>query len=210
MTIDNRIRFPATRIDFANDVGVTGQSHDSYPAPGAQARFDWMRMFLVGLLSNQSSSSLPTQYRLGTIWFNLTDETLKLRRSGGWESIAAGIKLDDASTSAVPYTLQDWYDDIHETVHSLRSELFFHGIVQSANAVLIPIPTHLQPMVQYGSRPFVWVNGMLINPAKVSLEPGANPTAIRMPSGVMPQGAEIVVAIKFIADSQFNTPQVTI
>ena len=56
---DNRLQFPPTLIDFVNVVGETGQAHDNFPEPG-QARYDWMRMAIIGLLSLQSSALPPT------------------------------------------------------------------------------------------------------------------------------------------------------
>jgi hypothetical protein len=90
---DNRIRFPSALIDFTTDVGVTGQEHDNYPAPG-QARYDWLRMYLLGLLSCQSSHTEPTQFREGTWWFDLNGPEMKVRVGGNWrpasEVIMAG------------------------------------------------------------------------------------------------------------------------
>lgn len=210
MTIDHRIRFDASLIDFANDVGLSGQAHDNYPAPNQQARYDWMRMFLIGLLSCQSSTDPPAQYREGTPWFDLKDETLKIRRNGAWVSVAEAIKLADTDAPNDPFTLQDWYNEVQSAIRSLRSELFFQGTVTSINATLIPIPTSLQGFIQSNSRPFVYVDGVLINPTTTSLQPGPNPTAINVPSGSLPQGSEFVVVIKFMPDSRFNISTVTV
>ena len=62
-------------IDFVADVGIASQDHDNYPPPQGQARFDHMRMAIIALLSQQASFSEPTQYRDGTPWFDLTDQT---------------------------------------------------------------------------------------------------------------------------------------
>ena len=208
--IDNRIRFDPPPIDFVNNVGVTGQSHDQYPSPGQQARFDWMRMFLIGLLSCQSSDDPPIQYSEGTPWFDLTDLTLKIRRDGSWVSLSEVIKLTDTATANDPLTLQDWYNAINEDVGSLRSEIFFQGTVQTANATLIPIPPDLTDELLPTSRPFVYVDGVLINPALTSLEPGPNPTAVGLPSGLLPQGSSIFVTIKSIPDDNFYVQSVTV
>lgn len=208
--IDNRIRFDAPLIDFPGTVGLSGQTHDNFPAPNQQARFDWMRMFLIGLLSCQSSNTPPSQYRLGTPWFDLTDETLKIRTSNGWSPISEVIKLDDAVGSTGAFTLQDWYNEIKSIVGALRSEIFFQGKVASLGATLIPIPTNLIPLIQSNSRPFVYVNGVLVNPATTTLQPGPNPTAINVPSGLLTQGSEFVVVIKFIPEARFNITTVTV
>jgi hypothetical protein len=210
MTVDHRIRFSPTPIDFANDVGITGQDHDTYPAPGQQARYDWMRMFLIGLLSCQSSDNPPNQYREGTPWFDLTDVTLKIRRNGAWVSVSQVIKLADTTTPNDPLTLQDWFNAVNEDIESLRSEIFFYGTIQSFNATLIPIPTNLLDELTPTSRPFVYIDGVLINPASTSLEPGPNPTAVGVPSRGLTQGSEFMVVIKSIPNDNFNTLPVTV
>lgn len=210
MTVDHRIRFSPTPIDFANDVGVTGQDHDQYPEPGQQARFDWMRMFLIGLLSCQSSENPPSQYREGTPWFDLTDTTFKIRRGGAWVSISNVIKLADTQTANDPLTLQEWYDTINEDIESIRGEVFFHGLIQSSDATIIPIPVSLLPQLTPASRPFVYVDGVLVNPTLTSLEPGPNPTAIGVPTGILTQGSDFYVLIKSIPNSNFNAQPVTV
>ena len=210
MTIDHRIRFSPALTDFANDVGITGQDHDTYPSPGQQARYDWMRMYLIGLLSCQSSDNPPSQYREGTLWFDLKDVTMKVRQDGAWVSLSQAIKLEDTNTTNDPITLQSWYNAISEDIESLRSEVFFFGNIQSANATLIPIPSNLLNKISATSRPFVHIDGILINPALTSLEPGPNPTAIGMPAGVLIQGSEFTVSIKTIPSDNFNVQPVTV
>ena len=210
MTIDHRIRFSPVLTDFTNDVGVTGQDHDTYPSPGQQARYDWMRLYLIGLLSCQSSDDPPSQYREGTLWFDLKDVTMKVRQNGAWVSLSQAIKLADTQNANDPLTLQDWYDAINEDIESLRSEVFFYGNIQSVNATLIPIPTNLLGELTPVSRPFVYIDGVLINPALTSLEPGPNPTAIGVPSGALTQGSDFTVTIKSIPSDNFNVQPVTV
>src|SRR4051812_5941874 len=103
---DNRIRFSPTKIDFTAEVGVTGQDHDSYPSAGSQARFDWMRMVIIGLLSNQSSFTEPSEKREGTLWFDLNNQELKIWDGSNWESIAKYIIVGDPATAdSAPPTL---------------------------------------------------------------------------------------------------------
>lgn len=107
---DNRIRTPAPPIDFADDVGETGQEHDNYPEPG-QARYDWMRMFLIGLLANQASYSEPVNYRKGSLWFDLNDEVLKIRTGEGvagtqWTDIPVVIEVSPG------LSLKGWFDAV--------------------------------------------------------------------------------------------------
>jgi len=210
MAIDYRIRFSTPRIDFTTDVGTEGQDIDSYPAPNSQARYDHMRMVILGLLTQQASELPPTQYRYGTTWFNLKGEYVNIFRNNNWTSLSNAIKLADTSDPADPFTLQDWYDEISDNLQSVGSEIFFHGNVTSTNASLIPIPTSLQAFLQIGSRPFVFVNGSLINPATTPLQPGPSPTAVLVPSGSLPQGSTFTVSIRLISDSKFNQAPVTI
>ena len=91
-TPDQRIRLPGAKINFSTDVGTTGQDHDTFPAPG-QARYDHMRMYLLGLLSNQASYSEPTQYREGSFWFDLNTLTFKIYVNDSWSSLSETILL---------------------------------------------------------------------------------------------------------------------
>jgi hypothetical protein len=107
---DNRIKLQPPEIDFEDDVGVTGQLHDSFPAPG-QARFDWMRSFLSGLLANQASYSEPVEYRKGTAWLDLDTGILKIRTGEGvagaeWTDFSEVIQVSDG------LTLKDWFDAV--------------------------------------------------------------------------------------------------
>lgn len=102
--MDNRIKFPATAIDFS-EVGVTGQDHDNYPAGSQQARYDWMRMVIIGLLSCQSSAIEPTQYRDGTWWFDLSTLSMKIRVGEAWEPAAKVLALAEG------VSLYEFYQD---------------------------------------------------------------------------------------------------
>ena len=103
---DARIVLPPSPIDFA-DVGTTGQDHDTYPSSDTQARFDHMRMYLIGLLANQASigADEPTQFRNGTLWMDLTEGALKIRKDDEWVPAGDGILVADG------ITLGDFYND---------------------------------------------------------------------------------------------------
>lgn len=115
---DNRINLNAPLIDFA-DVGTTGKLHDEFPKPGP-ARYDWMRSYLIGLLSHQASLDEPTEFRLGSIWFDLNSTAFKYRRGtqgpivvtegDEWASLANGIEMETG------ITLADWYDQVKAVV----------------------------------------------------------------------------------------------
>lgn len=105
---DYRIRFPAPLIDFATDVGLTGQAHDNYPEAGAQARFDHLRLYLIGLLSNQASSATPSEFSDGTIWFDLSENYYKTYNDNKWRDIADNIVLRNGADTI---SLSDWYQN---------------------------------------------------------------------------------------------------
>jgi len=85
--MDNRLRFQGPKFDFNSQVGLSGLDHDNYPAPGL-ARYDQMRMYLIALLANQSSDSPPTEYRAGTIWFDLNEGYFKAWDGTEWRYLS--------------------------------------------------------------------------------------------------------------------------
>ncbi len=106
---DNRMRFPAPEINFVDDVGTTGQDHDNFPAPG-QARYDWMRLAIISLLSQQSSYREPTQKRIGTPWFDLNTEKLKMWNGISWANIADFIEVNG------DMSLTEWITSINDGI----------------------------------------------------------------------------------------------
>lgn len=113
---DNRIRFPGPEVDFTNDVGLTGKEHDTFPAPGP-IRFDHIRSFLIGLLSNQASFLEPIEFRFGTLWFDFNNNIFKFRNDDGavidvqgdsWISLAHGIEVEPG------LTLAQWFSQVNE------------------------------------------------------------------------------------------------
>lgn len=116
---DDRINLQPTLIDFDTTVGTTGQAHDEFPKPG-QARYDWMRSYLIGLLSNQSAFCEPIEFRLGTMWFDLNVSSFKYRagttqpiintEGDNFISIAHGIELETG------LSLQQWFLQIQALI----------------------------------------------------------------------------------------------
>ena len=208
MPNDNRIRFDAPLIDFAGTVGLSGQTHDNYPAPNTQARYDHLRMYLIGLLSCQSSDSQPTEYREGTWWFDTTINMMKIYSNGAWKDASHVIRLG-TTTGGDAVTLQDWYDTVGSAVQSLQSEICFQSSIVSFGVTLIPIPGQLQPLVISGSRAFVTVNGVAINPLITTLEPGTIPTAVKVPV-TLNIGDKISIIIKFIPSTRFFLTEQTV
>lgn len=116
MLPDGRIRLPGPPIDFTNDVGDTGKAHDTFPAPGP-VRFDHLRSYLIGLLSNQASFLEPVEFRFGSLWFDLNTKGFKFRNDEGavievagdsWISLAHGIEVEPG------LTLAQWFSQVNE------------------------------------------------------------------------------------------------
>lgn len=166
---DNRIKYPPTLIDFFNDVGITGQDHDNFPAPG-QARYDTMRLELIGLLSCQSSFDPPTQYRTGTIWFNRTKQAYYCWNGSAWVSPSELILVEDDSGGTV--SLQQWHDAIQDKLSKLFTKHTFSGRSSINNVTLIPVPLAIQSVISSlldYLRPIVYVNGKLLDPRLCAL-----------------------------------------
>jgi hypothetical protein len=216
---DYRIRFPSTLVDFAQDVGTTGQEHDSYPAPGQQARYDHIRLYLLGLLSNQSSNSAPVNYREGTIWNDISDSTLgptlKIRRNNKWESLSKSVLVNPE------LSLDQWYHEASMALTSLAPELFFSGVVVSNAVSDIPIPARFIRHIYEDTRAFVTINGsadklstvegqnlntllryrpMIIDPRNVTVVAG---TLIRLMNLDLEKGDTFMVSLRRIPTDTF-------
>ena len=203
---DNRIRLPSAKIDFVTDVGVTGQDHDNYPAPQAQARFDHMRMYLIGLLAQQSSYTEPTEKRDGTPWFDLTTLSLKIYLNGEWAPYSSVIAL---TTTSPIVTLSDWYASTNEALASLAAEIVFGGKATSVSSD-VTIPEPLRSSIYSNSKAFVFVNGVAIDPRTVSFIGSPSPTLLRFSDHELESGDEFFVSIRRIPVSTFYTQDVSV
>lgn len=206
---DNRIRFPSTRIDFSTDVGVTGQDHDTYPSAGEQSRFDHMRMALIGLLAQQSSFTEPSQYRDGTAWFDLNTLSLKIYHSGDWQPYASVIALGDTDSDD-PVTLAEWYAAVTDTLASAAPEIVFSGTCTDDDVTIINIPTSLRTYLETDSRPFVYKNGLLLDPRLTRLDPGSNPTSVKLVEDSLAADDKFVIVIKRVPSTTFYTSTVSV
>lgn len=207
---DYRIRFQAPLIDFDAQVGNEGQDVDGYPTPYGQARYDHMRMVILGLLAQQASSSPPTQFRNGTPWFDLNSETIKIRRKDEWVSLSESIRLDETSSNDSPTTLQTWYDSVNGIIRSLQNELYFGGAVLSVGIDSIPIPLSIRGFLDNSSRAFVYINGVLIDPILTPMNSVSNPTSVVIPTGSVESGSKFSVLIKKIPSEKFLQEQIVI
>lgn len=206
---DNRIRFPAPRIDFTADVGDTGQDHDSYPAAGGQARYDWMRMFLVGLLSQQASYDEPTQYRQGTPWFDLNTSTLKIRLGDAWVPLSQAITLTEPDTAGNVVSLANWYTTVQDLLAGLAPEVVFSGICNANNITTVAIPESLQSNLVADSRVFMYINGLLIKPTNVALI-GSPLTTVRLSGVSLSSGDAFTIIIRRVPAASFYGTNVVV
>lgn len=196
---DNSIRFPGPKIDFANDVGLTGQDHDNVPSPGV-ARYDHMLIWLIGLLANQSSTSEPTQYREGTLWFDKNIDIMKLYNNGSFDTIAKYISLADN------VTLQTWYNQLSSYLETFGPEITFSGAATGATNS-ITIPESLRQYVSSTTRCYLYINGLLKDPRKISIQ---NATTINFTDFSLANGDEFTVILKAISSSYFYTTTVSV
>lgn len=210
---DNRLRFPAPLIDFATEVGLTGQDHERFPYPDAQPRWDWMLIWYMSLLANQSSYDEPTQYRDGTLWFDLNTLTLKIWHSslenisGSWLSIATSTELE--TVSGVPVTLDVWYASVNSKLSGAAPVSTFSGYVNSTTATEIPIPVTLQGDIDLTkTRPFVYINGLLVDPRNCEYY---TVTTIKLLNDItLNAGDTFTVVINNIISANFSIPDVVI
>lgn len=201
--MDNRIRFSSALIDFVNDVGITGQEHDNYPAPNSQARYDHIRMFLIGLLSSQSSENEPTQYRDGTVWFDLNTNILKINVSDEWIDISNVLDLGGL-------TLQQWYDQVNQTISSATPEIVFNVNINANGITQLNIPTSLVDKVATESRCFVYQNGILLDPRNTIIVGAPPPPRISILNTTLSVGDRLTVVIKRIPSEYFYVPTVNL
>lgn len=201
---DNRIRLPAVKIDFANDVGLASQDHDTYPPAGGQARFDHMRMYLIGLLSQQSSYDEPTQKRDGTPWFDYNTLSLKIWLDGSWRPYSDTIQLTDE------LNLTQWYSQVSLALSTLSPELVFGGRCTTVGISEITIPENLRSNLHSDSRVFMTVNSTPIDPREVQLIGTPIPTTIRLNTIELETNDTFLIQIRRVSDNLFYTPDVTI
>lgn len=205
---DNRIRLTPTKIDFTADVGVTGQDHDSYPPPQGQARFDHMRMFLIGLLAQQSSYDEPTQKREGTTWFDLNELAVKIFINSQWVNYSDAIKIGSG-------TLTDWCAEVSNSIISIFPDVVFNGICTVAGTDQISIPTALQSQIYSDSRAFITVTSsagvsVTVDPREVQFVGSPTPTTLVLINDELDEQDRFTVVIRRIPDSSFYTSTVSV
>jgi len=192
---DNRIRLFPTEVDFDQEVGVTGQAHDGFPAPGQQPRFDWMRSFLIGLLANQSSDAEPFEHRTGTLWFKRAGEdAMKVFDGSTWNDLSQHVVLEDVDGRRL--SLSEWFDEASPVLDRIQPEVTFSGSAVLATTE-IAVPDELTSSIGRTMRPFVHVNGLLLDPRTVSLS-GTGPFKVVL-TEPMSAGDRFTVIIEPVA-----------
>jgi hypothetical protein len=164
MLPDFRIRFPSDKIDFNEDVfagASDGQKINNFPEPG-QARYDWMRMVIIGLLANQASVEEPTNYKIGTIWFSLVDNFYKYFDGNNFTDIARAIMINDIS-------LYDWSEIVQQSIGKVTETASFSGKSESNGITEINIPSDVLKASAYANNhPILYKNQLLIDPRLTS------------------------------------------
>ena len=211
MLPDNRLQFPPTKINFAEDVGLTGQLHDSFPGPNQQPRFDWLLSWFIALLANQSSYNEPMQYRSGTLWFDLNTNTLKIWigsvAGGQWQAIAESVAVPDALGNAMPLT--QWVTAANLALSGSAPVVTFGGECISPSNTEINIPVPLQQYINIEkTRPFVYINGLLIDPRNCAYYTAA--TVVLKNDAKLNSGDTFTVVIMNILPQLFNIPSVQV
>jgi len=161
---DYRIRFPSNLMDFDEEVhggSPDGQDINNFPEPG-QARYDWMRMVVIGLLANQSSIDEPTQRKIGTLWMDLNDRYFKYFDGTEFKDLANAIKIGDGS-------LVKWSELVDNTVGKVTEISSFSGTAAVSGVVEISIPSDCLNSAAYSNNhPVLYKNGLLTDPRLTS------------------------------------------
>ena len=182
--MDNRIIFPPTEIDFSGN--LTGQDHDTFPAPGQQPRFDWMRSAIQGILSHQSSKDPPTQFRTGTIWYNLTKKAFYIHNGSSWVSLSEAIAVIESSDGSI-VSLADWFIAAQDKLDSIQPRFTFSGYSTVDNKTKIPVPADVQLLLNDIAEflhPVVYINGAMVDPRNSRFNSVSCPTIIELLNGI--------------------------
>ena len=164
------IRFPSTKIDFENDVhggSSDGQDINNYPEPG-QARYDWMRMVVIGLLANQSSEEEPTNRKIGTLWMNLNDNFFKYFNGEEFTEFAEAIRIGDMN-------LDEWTKLAEDTIGKTTESATFSGVIETTNITEIDVPNDALKAASYeNNHPVLYLNQLMIDPRLTSFNINRN------------------------------------
>lgn len=207
--MDNRIKLSSGLVSF----DTVGQDHDAYPAPGQQARYDHLRSYLIGVLTNQSSADEPSEFREGTPWFDLNSMTLKIRYDGSWVELSKVISTNGAASASNVIRLDDWIDGVNAALTTISPEIVFSGTCSNVDVTQIPIPETIrtntlgQSIITSNSRAMVWVNGIMLNPNRCSLQ---NVGTLLVLLDPLQPNDRFTVSIKTIPSRHFYTNSIQV
>ena len=207
---DDRIQLPPTLVDFDNVVGITGQAHDNYPAGSQQPRWDWMRSYLIGLLANQSSNDPPTQYRIGTIWYNRIKSAFEVWNGSAWISLADVIVTAETTTTIT--TLTQSLTALEQKTLAIQPRMTFSGHCEGVNVSHIPIPSTVQTaLTNIASlvRPLVYINGRLADPRSCAFD-NSCPSQINLSGTVRLQVNDVFTVVIERFDVFLNNEVITV
>lgn len=211
-TDDNRIRLDETPVDFSRTDQVD-QLHSSYPDPNTQARFDQMKSFMIGLISNQSSPGEcePFEKRIGTLWFNKTIEMLLLFNGTDFDTISKYISVESSTTDEEDVTttdvvtLQSLLDEVLATLELVGPEVVWSGFFSNDEVNEIPIPTEFQGYAALsGMQAFVHIDGLYKDPRKCIIDENNN-TVIRLVGINTKPNQEFTVELRKITEIKLET-----
>jgi hypothetical protein len=167
---DNRIRLDIP-LGFEN-AGTTGQNHDTYPAPG-DARYDFMRTYLIGLLANQASDDEPLEKRTGTLWFQKLAGLLAIFNGAEFEQLSKhiGVEIESGTDEVVIKTIQDVLSEVLVQLQYVAPRVIWSGrFTGSEGTDQIIIPEKFQGYAAIPNiHPLVYVDGKLLDPRLVSI-----------------------------------------
>ncbi len=198
---DNRLRYPAPRIDFEAEVGLTGQDHDNWPSAQGQARYDWFRMAFIALLANQSSYDAPTQYREGTFWYDLNTETIKVFRNGQWADLSEAIQVSPV------YSLASLVQTLESILPTISPNITWSGVCNATQSASIPIPVSVQTSLSSRSKAMVYINGSLLDPRTCTI---LGTALVKLSGTQLVQGDRFTVTILGFDSTHYITETVAV
>ena len=199
--LDNRIRLDQPIVDFTES-GLTGQRHDEYPKPNSQARYDLMRTYLIGLLSNQSSDENtdgePFEKRTGTLWYKKVAGLLALYNGTEFEDLSKhiGITVDENTASIESVILS-----ILSNLKYVAPRVIWCGIFNFDATNNIVIPEEYQGYAAIDKmRPLVYVDGLLIDPRDTAIQ-GGSPFYVKIGDNFNPRpNQKYTVILEHVTD----------
>lgn len=216
---DNRIRLDLMPVPFPPDplavVEETGGLHDSYPAPRTGARYDLIRSYLIGLLSNQSGQSEPLEKRTGTFWYKRTADGTKefvkvhtgqeISGTGGsWSSLSdhIGLTIDSEDLSLTEVITQ-----IMITLEYAKPRVVWSGeFTYDNNNNSIQIPSRFYGYAAIANmRAMVYVDGLLIDPRITSIIPGETAYIAISDAFQVKPGQKYSVILEYVTDLEQDT-----